>query len=76
MTTRTEWPEPSNNYGTDGDHCPECCSDWRRPHGEWCSQFLKCGYPPGCESGALRGRLVCHRHFMALSALFGPRVDA
>lgn len=67
MVTR---PAPVDNYGTDGDHCPECAADWKRPHDESCSQFHRCEYPPGCDADAL-GRL-CPQHHAALSALLAP----
>lgn len=69
---RTTRPEPQNNYGTDGDHCPECAADWKRPHQPDCSQFVKCAYPPGCEADAQSGRRVCPTHYAALSAFFAP----
>jgi hypothetical protein len=65
-------PVPANNFGTDGDHCPECASDWRKPHREDCSQFHQCEFPPGCDKDAQFGRRLCPEHYRQISALFGP----
>ena len=64
-------PAPADNFGTDGDHCPECGADWKRPHWEDCSQFYPCRMPR-CESDAQFGRLVCVEHHRQLSELFAP----
>ena len=64
-------PEPADNFGRDGDHCPECGADWKRPHREDCSQFYPCRIPE-CGKDAQFGRLVCVEHHAGLSALFAP----
>jgi hypothetical protein len=67
------WPAAANNFGDEGDYCPECAADWKAPHYQDCSQYLQCGWPPGCTAPAAATRLVCWDHYTKLAALFAPK---
>ena len=70
MPTMIILPEPQQNY-PDQDCCPECGTDWKRACPDYCSQFVQCQYPPGCEAGSKFG-VLCPEHRAALTALFAP----
>lgn len=71
MATQRERPIPANNY-PDQDCCPECGTDWKRGHPEYCSQYRQCLYPPGCTEDAKFHPNLCPEHFAALSAFCAP----
>lgn len=67
------YPPAADNFGRDGDHCPECGHDWKQDHDRECSQFWQCEYPPGCEADAKFHTHLCPEHYRAVSALFGRK---